>query len=574
MPDIPVGPAGEPPRRSRGKTIGAVVGVTALIAAGAFAVVSISGNDDAGGAASPTEVGTQLTAALDNEDVLGVIDLLLPGERDTFRDPIIRTVDNLVRLEVLDPEASLSDVGGIDVQFADVEVREEPTNVDDIVNIFLSGSATVTVDGDEVPIGDLLLDEAFGGDRPDMTAEPDSEDFEDVQMTVVERDGRWYLSAFYSAAEQARGDADIPTEGVEASGADEPALALDQMLEAISDQDLEDLIAVLDPTEAEALQRYAPLFLDDAQAEIDDLGVPWSIDDREFTVEGSGSRRTVSVDGFRLTITEPRDGTEVVVTFADSCLTIDVEGDVLESCGVGEGDLGDLAGDLDLGDDGAFTDLLDTLGAAFDDYDPSGIAVHEVEGQWYVSPLATGFDALNDVLDALDRDELTDLIDAFERLGELDDFTDLPGIVEGGTDMGEGSDPGDPGDLDGDALSACYQELDAAAGVQCMQDGIASGAIDPEIVNPPFRFPECGAAEAYWIDVYSMADAEFVAVVEAASPCFLGLVAAGELDAYMLPSELLDPSCLEGRNWYTASDPEYTDRFFACAAAALTELSG
>ena len=101
-------------------------------------MVSITGNSDSGGAASPTEVGTQLTAALDNEDVLGVVDLLLPGERETFRDPLIRTVDNLVRLEVLADDASLSGVAGFDVQFSDVTVREEPTNVDDIVNIFLS----------------------------------------------------------------------------------------------------------------------------------------------------------------------------------------------------------------------------------------------------------------------------------------------------------------------------------------------------------------------------------------------------------------------------------------------------
>jgi hypothetical protein len=538
-----------------------------LVAAGAFAVVSITGNDGGGGAASPAEVGTQLTAALDNEDVLGVIDLLLPGERDTFHDPIIRTVDNLVRLEVLAPEASLGDVGGIDIQFADVEVREESTNVDDIVNIFLSGSATVTVDGDEVPLGDLLLDEVFGGERPDMTAEPDSEDFEDVQMTVVERDGRWYLSAFYSLAEQSRGDADIPTVGIEASGADEPELALDQMLEAISDQDLEDLIAVLDPTEAEALQRYAPLFLDDAQQAIDELDVPWSIDDREYTVEGSGSRRTVDIDAFRLTISEPNGDGEVVATYADDCITVEFDGDEVQSCGVGEGDLGDLADQLDLGDDGAFTDLLDTLGAAFDDYDPSGIGVHQVEGQWFVSPISTGFDAVNDVLDALDRGELTEVIDAFEQLGQFDDISDLPGIVEGEID------PNEPIDPEGDALSACYQEIDAASGIQCMQDGIASGAIDADLVSPTYRFPECGAAEAYWLDVYSMGDTEFVALVESASPCFLGLVATGDIEAYMLPSEMLEPACLEGRNWYTASDSDYTDRFFECASNALEALS-
>ncbi|MGD9999257.1 MAG: hypothetical protein AB7U39_20240, partial [Ilumatobacteraceae bacterium] len=281
-PIVPV-TSGTPPRRSKGKAIGAVVGVAALVAAGTFAVVSITGNDEAGGASSPTEVGTMLTTALDNEDVLGVIDLLLPGERETFRDPLIRTVDNLKRLEVLSEDASLDGVAGIDIKFADVTVREEKTNVDDIVNIFLSGSATGSVNGDEVPIGDLILEEAFGGERPDMSSEPETDEFSDVPMTVVERDGRWYLSAFYTAAEQARGDRDIPEQGTAPRGADEPEQAIDLVLDSIEQLDLEQLVAALDPTEAEALQRYAPLFLGDAQAELDDIDVDFRIEDREYT---------------------------------------------------------------------------------------------------------------------------------------------------------------------------------------------------------------------------------------------------------------------------------------------------
>lgn len=46
-PTIPVvvGEPGSSPKRSKGARIGAVVGVTALVVAGAFAVVKITGND-------------------------------------------------------------------------------------------------------------------------------------------------------------------------------------------------------------------------------------------------------------------------------------------------------------------------------------------------------------------------------------------------------------------------------------------------------------------------------------------------------------------------------------------------
>ena len=308
------------PKRSRGKKIGALVGVGALIAAGGFAVVTITGNDSAGGAASPSEVGTALTTALDNEDMLGVIDLLLPGEREAFREPLIQTLDNLRRLEVVSEDASLSKVGGIDIQLTDVTVNEQPTNVSDIVNLEISGSATVSVNGDEVPLGGLLIDEAFDGERPDLDAEPESEEFNDVPLTVVERDGRWYLSAFYSAAEDSRrnldDEIDIPEVGVVAEGSGSPEGAVDDMLEAISDQNLERMIALLDPNEAEALQRYAPLFLDDAQDEFDAAAINWSISDTTFAVEGSGSRRFVAVETFSFSGTD--GNSDISADFADA----------------------------------------------------------------------------------------------------------------------------------------------------------------------------------------------------------------------------------------------------------------
>ena len=55
-----------------------------------------------------------------------------------------------------------------------------------------------------------------------------------------------------------------------------------------------------------------------------------------------------------------------------------------------------------------------------------------------------------------------------------------------------------------------------------------------------------------------MSDADFVAAVEAARPCFLALVAAGTIDQYELPTEIAHLECFEGRNWYNVfDDTEY-----------------
>src|SRR5258706_13909413 len=116
--------------------MGGLIAVVVLGGAGGLPVSKIvAGND--GGAASPTEVGTLLMDALAAEDVLGVVDLLLPGERDTMRQPLIDMVDHLKRLGVADTTADLQKVGGFDISFDGVQVEPTERNVGDITEIRL-----------------------------------------------------------------------------------------------------------------------------------------------------------------------------------------------------------------------------------------------------------------------------------------------------------------------------------------------------------------------------------------------------------------------------------------------------
>src|SRR5207253_7298837 len=141
-------------KRSKGKMVGGLVAVVALLGAGGFAVTKIVAGDD-GGAGSPTEVGTQLMNALGAEDALGVIDLLLPGEREMMRQPMIDLVGNLKRLKIVDSGASLDKVGGLDIAFEGVEIEATDTNVPDVSDIRIQATSTASIDGDSVPIGDL-----------------------------------------------------------------------------------------------------------------------------------------------------------------------------------------------------------------------------------------------------------------------------------------------------------------------------------------------------------------------------------------------------------------------------------
>ena len=70
----------------------------------------------------------------------------------------------------------------------------------------------------------------------------------DWKLATVKHDGRWYLSAFYSIAENARNDGyDIPETGVVAHGADTPEGAVQAIFDAVDDLDLEALIAAAQP---------------------------------------------------------------------------------------------------------------------------------------------------------------------------------------------------------------------------------------------------------------------------------------------------------------------------------------
>ena len=556
--------AGAVGKRSRGKIVGGLVAVVALLGAGGFAVSKIvAGND--GGAASPAEVGTRLMDALSAEDALGVVDLLLPGERDMMRQPLIDIIDNLKRLEIVDSTATLDKVGGLDISFGDVHVDSTDTNVAEISDIRITATGTASVDGASVPIGNLLIDEAFGGDRPALDSDPQDTAI-DWKLATVKHDGRWYLSAFYSIAENARQSGqDIPETPIVAHGADSPEGAVQAIFDAVDDLDVEALIAALNPNEAEALQRYAPMFIDSAQSGVDDLGAKIAFSDIKYTVSGSGDRRTVAIDGFN--VKASANGTDVSVENKDGCVVITSGDTTADSCKVA-GSINDALAVLGIDENGDLKSLIKTIEDAFSDMKPVGITVQKVGGEWYVSPIGTYFDVYISLLAALDKNELTDIIDGVKKVAESFSTSEIFGLGGDSTTTDTGGIFDDPNGGDSSAFDACFNETDYAGYSACLVAGLDDGSIDPAFVAPYYRFSECGVGEQYWSgNVYSMSDEEFVAFGTAAAPCFQKYVDDGTIFEFELPYELSHPDCLEGKNWYNVSDQDYTQRVFECATS-------
>jgi hypothetical protein len=412
------------PKRSPGIVVAATVGALAIIGAAVFGVTRLVSDSAEGGAATPEDAGLAFLTALENEDVLGMMDVLLPGERETLKDPLVNLTDELSRIEVLSPDASLANVSGVDIELEGERVEVEETNVPDIVNLEISARGSGTIDGEQLPIGDLVADNLPDDtDLSDLDAsgEADQDELETLPITAVEQDGRWYLSVFHSVAEQARRNAEepveIPAEGVTPAGGDSPEDAVDAFLAGVQDLDLETLIASLNPDEFQALQRYAPIFLDDAQADLDqavaDEGVTVEIADPEYTVSGSGDTRSLSIDYLRVDVTAQED--TVTVEYADGCWKVSARDENVNSC-----DLAEDPSTLDemFDDPEPVQKLLTTVQDALSDYENPGFIVKRVDGQWYLSPVATLSEQMLAALRALDREEIETIgeqaSDAFE----------------------------------------------------------------------------------------------------------------------------------------------------------------
>ena len=325
------------------------------------------------------------------------------------------------------------------------------------------------------------------------------------------------------------------------------------------------------------LQRYAPLFLEEAEAELAAVPLQWEIVRREFRAETSGDTATVFVEA--LGIEGVVEGDAFSFEFAGDCIRAEAAGESFEQCNTGafDDELGLLDGAPEV------QRLIDTITDAFSDMEAVGLEMRRTDDLWYVSPVSTGTEGVLALLRALDRAELDAIIEqAPAAVDELADaffsgFNDLPadfGVIEdsasaeldSGTSGGIDIDPGATTDVAGG--ETCYSEVDPVAAQACFADEVAAGVIDPTFVPVVLRHPECGYTVAWGGSLYNLSDEEFTAAAEAARPCFLDLVDQGVLDEFELPTEIAFLDCFEGRNWYNVfDDPEYDDRYYACLEA-------
>ncbi len=585
LPPPPLGPPAQAPiqvssapsyvadpekKRSKGKLIALVAGGVALLGAGTIGVAALMGGGSDGGAANPEEAIEKLFAAANDQDVLGVLDMVLPSERSAFGDPLVDMFAEAKRLEVLSTDADLAAVEGLNVEFK-VTTGTPQEVADDITIVRVKGSASAAVDLQALPIGKLLIDhgvDVSNSDNPDRSKET-----LEANVATVKRGGRWYVSLGYSVAENIRQrleeDWPTPAEGVQAKGYDDPEAAVTAMLEAFENTSLEDVIAGINPNEAEVLQRVARWFLADAQDAIDN-----AVRDAEFKLTFVDSVLTATKDGDRATVRVGEMGVDVQfgggrIHYEGGCITITPpEGESTKQCltsaGTVDPALADQFGLGDLADD--LAKVSEDLGKALSGMDDLGIVVDRVDGKWYVSPLGTGFEFILDLMRALDRQEIDQLIDDVEGV--------VDGIDDGFSDAFSDSfsDSFSDGFSDSEASSgvfACESSGDFDIALKCVTDGVASGEIPRELVSGIYLVPECGwrglrfTPSLDYPNLSSLPDADYVQKATAAAACFDGKIAGGVITEAQRPFELIKVECLLGKNPSNMSPQEASD-YFSC----------
>ncbi len=402
-----------------GMRVGLLAAAAAVAGVGALAVRTAL--SEPAGPQSPEEAVTQLFEALGNEDVLGMTEVMLPSERESLVEPGLAIFTELQRLEVLDAEADLGQMPYFDITIEGLELTSTPVT-DGLTMVETTGGMISASGSGAVPLADR-----FDLDTEAWTEEPTPMGEDPLKMAVVEEDGSWYVSLWYSGAEAARtdaGEAGLPVIGGGPTpvGAESPEAVVEALIENMAALDAEGVLTLLDPEEARILYDYSNLYLPELESSIDEFkadaeaeGATWSVEAVETESAEVNGRTVVALTSIEVAMSGP--DLDMQMTLAGDCVTTVASGVTEEFCPEDVEELGF----------GLFGGLVGT------DSWKAELTVVERNGRWYVSLIPSMLYRVNDVLVEMEPADIDAMIDGFDEL--VNSALDL-GMGFGGTGLG------------------------------------------------------------------------------------------------------------------------------------------
>ena len=422
------GPSGaEPPKKSKTPLIIALVVVVALVAAAGvwFFAFRNQNNTAAGGGdtgqSTPEQSVTALFSTLSNSDPIGLADQLDPAEASLFTDLNTDVITELKRLDVLKSDASVETLTGTKITVKDLGFAGAPEVVNDHLQIVKLNSGTITVDSDasNLPLSDSFKS-TFGSELNQVQPQSQTVNIADevaknngepFRVATVQRDGKWYVSFFYSIADNATHAAGLPNptaaDAIAAQGSNSPEDAVNTLIEAATKGDLKTIIAVTPPDEMGALHDYGQLILDQADAgslgnDMQDLGftidnVTWDVSDVTGGKKVSIKSLDLTVDGQTASIERDPSAGSLTVTAEGQTVTIDDS--TIDTY------IAQYADSASLDQQG-----VDIIKREFKQIIGLGLVTTEVDGKWYVSPVRSFGDIFTSVLKGLEPGDIEYLV--------------------------------------------------------------------------------------------------------------------------------------------------------------------
>jgi len=471
------------------------IAIVGIILASTVVVLAFTDDDGAPDAEAATR---DLLAAVQANDLLGVLELLPPGERKVLRDgaPSLATqlqqVGLLTSSDLRHVEGPTTEVSGLLLRTTGLAKDMDAVDLigGTIVFRLPAGGAPLTDHArrDLETYGDVQVDPAGVTVTRDLAAHP-------MRVVAIREGGGWHVSVAYSVAEWIRSSAgaEFPTmgKGPPSIGAKTPDEVVVDLLNAYANGDAERVVTVMYPNETRALYDYAPAFLPGAKERAAKAAANGTYDvqlnDVETVVEGTGSTRTVRVTSFDIEIRDELK--KAHLTYDGRCLHLDHRiGENSEPYEKWDSCNNDLPkpGDPTMPRENPVL-ALSIFGGGVD---LPAFVVVERGGRWFLSPAQTLLDSVVSTL----RGQSTDAVDAFaQRLADSlrarggDGLTGAP--IEG-PPPSEGSEPPDDDAL---ALAKTLALVDACGRLNdgpragevedaCLRQLVESGRIDSSFV--------------------------------------------------------------------------------------------
>ncbi len=396
-----------------------------------------------GGAKSPEGAVEAMLDSLSDNDILGVLDNLAPGEREVMKDATVDYVDELSRLGVLSDDFDLSGVPGFEFAYDGMTYDVEQANERVWLVQITGGEITLGANVADLPLGEVLFDR-FDLDEigPTETATIDiAEEAGDEQLrvAVVEEDGAFYVSSYYTVAELAAASEGytLPATPIPAVGAATPEEAVRGMIDAALALDAQRLIELTPPDEMAALHDYGSILVEladealaesDVESQLD--GWTISVDALEFEqVDVTGGVKllplrvavsAVNVDGREFEASASKVD-ETCVEFSVTAREVRDGDSMDEASASGRRCAADIYEAFEDADADVPIEVQRIAERMIGQVGQLGVTTVQVDDQWYVSPSRSVSDVLLVALQGLEQGDIETLIDFVET--SLDDLS-------------------------------------------------------------------------------------------------------------------------------------------------------